>query len=143
MTQHFSFCKILVAGFLAVAFSPVVMAQTPSAKPAVGDAKPSAPQDGKPADPAEQPLTAAQLAKIKSVLAPYRAGGLTADDAKLIKRTLRDAGMRRGRALGDALLAAGFDPRRLDELDPPPARPPRDGKEGGALMKPPIGNAPK
>jgi hypothetical protein len=143
MTQHFSFCRILLAGFLAVAINTVVLAQAPSVKPVVGDAKPSALQDSKPADPAEQPLTAAQLAKIKSVLAPYKAASLTMDDAKIIKRTLRDAGLRRSRTLGDALLAAGFDPRRLNELDPPPARPPRNGNESGAPTEQSAGNAPK
>jgi hypothetical protein len=143
MNQHFSFCKILATCVLALAISTVTGAQTPSAKSAGGDAKPSSPQNGKPADRPEEALTTAQLAKIKSVLAPYRAASLTADDAKLIKRTLRDAGIRRSRALGDALLAAGFDPRRLDELDPPPARPPQDGNNSGAPNKPFAGNVPK
>lgn len=143
MNQHFSFCKILAASVLALAISTVAIAQTPSAKSAGGDAKPSSPQDAKPADRPEEALTAAQLAKIKSVLAPYKAASLTAGDAKLIKRTLRDAGIRSSRALGDALLAAGFDPRRLDELDPPPARPPQDGNNSGAPTKPSAGNAPK
>jgi hypothetical protein len=143
MNQHFSFCKILAVGVLALAISTLAMAQTPSAKSAGGDAKPSTPQDGKPADRPEEALTAAQLAKIKSVLASYKAASLTADDAKLIKRTLRDAGIRRSRALGDALLAAGFDPRRLDELDPPPARPPHDGKDSGTPTKLSAGNVPK
>jgi hypothetical protein len=143
MNQHFSFCKILAASVLALAISTVAMAQTPSAKSAGGDAKSTAPQDGKPGDRPEEALTAAQLAKIKSVLAPYNAASLKADDAKLIKRTLRDAGIRRSRALGDALLAAGFDPRRLDELDPPPARPPQDGSDSGAPTKQSATKAPK
>lgn len=143
MSQHFSFCKILASCFLALAISTVTGAQTPSAKSAGGDAKPSSPQNGKPADRPEAVLTAAQLAKIKSVLAPYKPASLSADDAKLIKRTLRDAGIRRSRALGDALLAAGFDPRRLDELDPPPARPPQDGNNSGAPAKLSAGTAPK
>lgn len=143
MNQHFSFCKILAASVLALAISTAAMAQTPSAKSAGVDAKPFTPQNGKPADRPKEALTAAQLAKIKSVLAPYKAASLTADDAKLIKRTLRDAGMRRSRALGDALLAAGFDPRRLDELDPPPARPPNDNNNTGALTKPSVTKASK
>jgi hypothetical protein len=145
MNQHFSFCKKLAAAISMAAVVGVATAQTPSAssRPIAGDTKSSAPPNGKPADRPEEALTAAQLAKIKSVLAPYKAASLTADDAKLIKRTLRDAGIRRSRALGDALLAAGFDPRRLDELDPPPARPPHDGKDSGVPTKPSAGNAPK
>lgn len=142
MTHHFSFCKIMAASVLALAMSAIASAQAPSAKPASGDTKPFIAQDGKPPDRPEEVLTDAQRAKIKSVLAPYKAASLTADDAKLIKRTLREAGIRRSRALGDALLAAGFDPRRLDELDPPPARPPRDGNNSGTPAKPSTGNAP-
>jgi hypothetical protein len=143
MNQNFPFCKILVASVLALAISTVAMAQTPSAKSAGGDAKPSTPQNGKPADRPEDVLTAAQLAKIKSVLAPYKAASLTADEAKLIKRTLRDAGIRRSRALGDALLAVGFDPRRLDELDPPPARRLPNGNDSGTPTKQSADNTPK
>ena len=153
MNQYFSFCNTLVASVLALAISVAALAQTQtqtqtrSAKSGGGDAKLSTPQNSKPGeraeDPAEQALTAEQLAKLKSVLAPYKAASLKVADAKLIKRTLRDAGMRRSRALDAALLAAGFDPRRLDELDPPPARPPQDGNGGGAPTKPSDPKAPK
>ena len=83
--------------------------------------------------PAQGP-TAAELAKVKAVLAPYKSASLTADDAKLIKRTLRDAGMRRSAALDAAITAAGFSPARLDELDPPPPRP----APGQAALPPPA-----
>ena len=119
MSQGFSFRRILAVGVLALTISTVAIAQTPFAKAAGGDAKSSTPLAGKPVDRPEEALTAAQLAKIKSVLAPYKAASVTADDAKLIKRTLRDAGIRPSRASGDALPAAGFDWRRLDTLDPP------------------------
>ena len=151
MNQYLSFCNRLVASVFALAISVAALAQTqtptPSAKSGGGDAKPSTPQNSKPGeraeDRAEQALTAEQLAKLKSVLAPYKAASLKVADAKLIKRTLRDAGMRRSRALDAALLAAGFDPRRLDELDPPPARPPQDGNGDGAPTKPSDPKAPK
>ena len=155
MNQYFSFCNMLMASVLALAISVAALAQTqtptptqtPSAKSGGGDAKPSTPQNSKPGERAEyraeQALTAEQLAKLKSVLAPYKAASLKVADAKLIKRTLRDAGMRRSRALDAALLAAGFDPRRLDELDPPPARPPQDGNDGDALTKQSAPKAPK
>ena len=74
-----------------------------------------------------QSLTTGQLTKIKDVLAPYKSGSLTADDAKLIKRTLRDAGIPRSPALESALTAAGFSPAKLDQLDPPPPRPTEGG----------------
>ena len=70
-----------------------------------------------------QALTTAQLAIVTKVLAPYKPANLTADDAKLIKRTLRDSGLPRSPALDAAMNAAGFSPARLDQLDPPPPRP--------------------
>ena len=125
MTHHFSFCKIMAASVLALAMSVIALAQAPLAKPASGDTKPFIAQDGKPPDRPEEVLTDAQRAKIKSVLAPYKAASLTADDAKLIKRTLREAGIRRSRKMK------------------PPARPPRDGNDSGTPAKPSTGNAPK
>ena len=71
-----------------------------------------------------QALTAAELSKVKSILAPYKSAALTTNDAKLIKRTLRDAGLRRSPALDAALNSAGFSAAKLDQLDPPPPRPP-------------------
>lgn len=70
-----------------------------------------------------QALTTAQLAIVTKVLAPYKPASLTADDAKLIKRTLRDSGLPRSPALDAAMNAAGFSPAKLDQLDPPPPRP--------------------
>jgi hypothetical protein len=64
---------------------------------------------------------------VKAILAPYKAASLTVDDAKAIKRALRDAGMRPSRALEEALRVNGFSAQRLDELDPRPPRPPREG----------------
>lgn len=94
---------------------------------------PARPASASAAAPAQK-LTAAELAKVKSVLAPYKSAILTADDAKLIKRTLRDAGMRRSAALDAAITAAGFSPARLDELDPQPPRP----APGQAPLSPPA-----
>ena len=88
-----------------------------------------------------QALGAADMAKIKTILAPYKPAGLTADDARTIKRTLRDAGFRRSRELDAALVAAGFSPEKMDVLDPPPP-PPRPPGEG-ALLPPPPSTAPK
>jgi hypothetical protein len=78
---------------------------------------------GKPVGgPPGRALTDAELAKVKSVLAPYKAASLTTEDAKTIKRTLRDVGLRKSRELDAALMASGFSPEKLDLLDPPPPR---------------------
>ena len=78
-------------------------------------------------------MSVEQVAKVKSVLSAYKAASLTADDAKAIKRALRDAGMRHSPALDQAITAAGFSPARLEALDPRPAQPPAGGDgPGGA-----------
>jgi hypothetical protein len=79
-----------------------------------------------PPPPLDLVLTSDQLAKVKTVLAKYKANSLTVEDAKTIKRTLRDLGMRKSKGLDDALNAAGFSPQKLDALDPPPPRPPEE-----------------
>ena len=84
--------------------------------------------------PTMLPLTAAELAKVKTVLAPYKPASLSVEDAKTIKRSLRNAGLRRSRELDAALVAAGFSPEKLDLLDPPPPRP---AGEGAAPPPPP------
>ena len=76
-------------------------------------------------------LTAEQTAKVKSVLAAYKPDKLTADDAKAIKRALREAALRPNRALGEAIRAAGFSPDKLEQLDPRPPGPPPDGAPPG------------
>ena len=68
-------------------------------------------------------LGAEQIAKLKVILAPYKAAALKPDDAKAIKRASRDAGMRPGPALDKALADSGFSAERLEALDPRPARP--------------------
>jgi hypothetical protein len=82
-------------------------------------------------------LGAEQVAKVKAVLAPYRPGSLNVDDAKAIKRALRDAGMRPSPALDQALRAEGFSAERLDQLDPRPPGPP-----GGGERRPDGGSPP-
>ncbi len=88
----------------------------------------------RPGAPPMQNLTAEQLAKIKTVLASYKPTSLTTDDAKNIKRTLRDTGIRPGPALDKALSEAGFSAEKLDALAPPPPRP---AGEGNAPPPPP------
>lgn len=106
----------MIVGVMAVAIAP---AHAQTAAPSA-----SRPQAGQPPDDRAAALTAAQLAKVKSVLAAYKPAALTADDAKAIKRTFRDAGMRHSSALDEAITDAGFSTARLEALDP---RPPGDG----------------
>jgi Raf kinase inhibitor-like YbhB/YbcL family protein len=70
-------------------------------------------------------LTAPQTEQVKVILSKYKAETLTADQAKAIHEAFREAGIRGGPAMGDAIKAAGFDPEKLRDLAPPP------GREGG------------
>jgi hypothetical protein len=107
----------------------------PSARPAAAGASQARAADAPGAPPA-QTLTAEQLAKVKSVLAAYKLGALTTEDAKMIKRTLRDAGMRPGPALHKAMSDQGFSAARLDVLAPPPPRPAGEGPPPPPPAKP-------
>ena len=109
----------MIVGVMAMAIAP---AHAQTAAPSA-----SRPQAGQPPDDRAAVLTAAQLAKVKSVLAAYKPAALTADDAKAIKRAFRDAGIRHTPALDKAITDAGFSPARLEVLDPRPPRPPGDG----------------
>ena len=67
-------------------------------------------------------LSEGQKAAVKSILSKYHAATLTADDAKAIHRAFRDAGVKSGPGLNEAVTSAGFDSDRLRDLDPPPSR---------------------
>lgn len=84
---------------------------------------------GKAGDPAT--LTDDQKSSVKSILSKYNASTLTADDAKAIHKAFRDAGLRAGPGLNDAVNSAGFNPYKLRDLDPPPDKksPREDGGE--------------
>jgi phosphatidylethanolamine-binding protein (PEBP) family uncharacterized protein/Spy/CpxP family protein refolding chaperone len=69
-----------------------------------------------------QPLTAEQKAKVKVILSRYEADSLTAKDAKAINTAFREAGLRNGPGLQEAIKEADFVPERISELDPPPDR---------------------
>ena len=71
----------------------------------------------------DQDLTAAQQQKIKTILAGYDSEKLTAADAKAINNAFREAGLRNGPGLQQAIIAAGFVPEKISALDPPPDRP--------------------
>lgn len=87
--------------------------------------KPPPGPDRQPPGPPEdrQPLTAEQKAQVKAILSRYDESSLTAKDARAINDAFRAAGLRGGSALQEAIEEAGFDPRKISELDPPPDRP--------------------
>jgi len=68
-------------------------------------------------------LTNEQKAQVKSILSKFNAAALTAADAKAINEAFRNAGLRNGPELLDAIKSAGFVPERIGELAPPPDRP--------------------
>ena len=108
----------------ALSALPVIAQTSQSSNSASKNAPPANTGGGQP--PA-QTLTAEQLAKVKSVLAAYKPATLTVEDAKTIKRTFRDAGIRPGPAISKALSDAGFSAEKLDALAPPPPRPANEG----------------
>jgi hypothetical protein len=114
---------LLLAGAITAAPSVAQSVAAPNPPPRAE----AGPQDRSPVT-----LTAEQVAKVKSVLAAYKPASLSVDDAKAIKRALRDAGMRHSTALDAAITAAGFSPERLEALDPRPPRPPAGGDAPGA-----------
>jgi hypothetical protein len=71
-------------------------------------------------------LTDAQKAAVKSILSKYNASKLTANDAKAIHRAFRDAGLKAGPGLNEAVTDAGWNPDKLRDLDPPPDMKARD-----------------
>jgi Spy/CpxP family protein refolding chaperone len=72
-----------------------------------------------------QTLTDAQKEQVKVILSKYDANTLTPGQARAIHEAFRQAGLRGGPAMGDAIRAAGFDPGKLRDLAPPP------GQDGG------------
>lgn len=70
-----------------------------------------------------QSFTTEQKTQVKNILAKYNPAALTTDDAKAIRRALRDIGIRGGPEEDSLLISAGFDPETLKKLDPPPNRP--------------------
>jgi hypothetical protein len=115
-----NFLKLSAISLALCVLASVAVHGQSASSPRVANDKPTA-------APTAQALTAAELAKVKAVLTPYKPASLTAEDAKTIKRTLRDAGLRKSRELDAALLASGFSPEKLDQLDPPPPRPAGEG----------------
>lgn len=69
--------------------------------------------------PPSRPLTEEQKSLVESTLAEYDAESLTTEDAKEILNTFREAGIRPGKELREAIEAAGFDEQALFELGRP------------------------
>ncbi len=61
-------------------------------------------------------------AKVQGILANYNADNLTKEDATAINNAFREAGIRKGPAQRQAIIAAGFSPQSISSLDPPPER---------------------
>ncbi len=89
-----------------------------------------------PQPPASRPLTEEQKSLVESTLAEYDAESLTTEDAREILTTFREAGIRPGKELREAIEAAGFDEQELLELGRPAGAPqgPR-GPRGGQAMQ--------
>ena len=108
-------CTLILAAGLAIAQAPNQDRGRPPPPPG---------EDRPPGAPPPLVLTSAEQAKVKSVLSAYKPATLTAEDARALKRALRDAGLRRSPALDDALQTAGFSPAKMESLDPRPPGPP-------------------
>ena len=136
-SRHAWCCIAFTACALLSAATPAHGAANAAQRPAAAAEARDRSEDRNPA-----PLSAEQVAKVKAVLAAYKPATLKADDAKAIKRALRDAGLRHNAALDKAITDAGFSPQRLEELDPRPAHPPGSlgppGAQGGGSATPPA-----
>ena len=96
-----------------------------------------APKPGGGDSPREtETFTADQKAKVKDILSKYDATTLTADQAKAIHESFRNAGLRGGAALNDAVQAAGFAPDKLRDLAPPPSADGEQAQNGDSRPEP-------
>lgn len=68
------------------------------------------------------PISETQKTEVKKILSGYDKSALTAEQAKAIHRAFKEAGIRGGPSLNEAVKDAGFDPKKLRDLDPPPDR---------------------
>ncbi|MCX6935945.1 MAG: Spy/CpxP family protein refolding chaperone, partial [Verrucomicrobia bacterium] len=96
------------------------------------------PRDGGPGEVGSgksEALTAVQQEQVKAILSKYDARTLTADQAKAIHEAFRQAGLRGGPQINDAVKAAGFDPDRLRDLAPPQGQGSREGGDERQVSK--------
>lgn len=73
-------------------------------------------------DASAQQLTDAQIKQVALILSKYKPDSLTAEVARAMNEEFRDAGLRRGAGLKEAIEAAGFDTWKISTLYPPPAK---------------------
>jgi hypothetical protein len=112
-----SIVRSVVAICISIAAGRFAAAQT-----AQGERPPRPPAREQPAEDDARPLSAEQKRQVKTILSRYVASKLTAEDARAINDAFRGAGLRRSRGLQEAIVEAGFDPRKISALAPPPAR---------------------
>lgn len=122
--------KTFTTMMIAVCMTSTMLAfAEPANEPKPDDQRPSRPEQGR---QGPETLTEAQIEQVRQILSDHDAASLNAEDARAIHTAFREAGLRGGPALNQAVETAGFDPDRLRELAPPPdaARPHNNGKRG-------------
>ncbi len=75
-----------------------------------------------------QTYTKSQKNEVAAILAEYDSSSLTEEDALTINEAFRDAGLKRGPELRQAIEDAGFDAELLGSLAPPPPEGPPPGE---------------
>ncbi|HEY9075849.1 MAG TPA: hypothetical protein VIO61_04860 [Anaerolineaceae bacterium] len=75
-------------------------------------------------------LTDEDKQKIQDILAQYDPENVSAEDAKAIFKAFRDAGIRPGAGMKEAIEAAGFDAEALRAQGMPEPPPPPEGRGG-------------
>jgi hypothetical protein len=78
--------------------------------------------------PTAQALTDDQKEKIQSILSQYDPSNITADDAKAIFKSFKDAGIQPAAGMKEAITTAGFDADKLRSLARPEGGPPPGGQ---------------
>ena len=104
----------LIIVSLGVLFYTYAMAEGPDVRKTADDGQ------GKVQAAEDQQLSNEQSDKIKSILSAYDPATITASDAKAIHNAFREAGIRKGPGMLEAVKAVGFDHEKLRSLDPPP-----------------------
>ena len=76
-------------------------------------------------------LTEDQINIVKEILSNYDSDNITVEDALAMNEEFRDAGIRGGHALNDAIESMGFDTKEIRELAPPKENRENDGPNNG------------
>lgn len=85
------------------------------------------------------PLTSDQKSQLQAILSQFDPAKVTADDAKSIFKSLREAGIRPSQEVNDLMSAAGFDTDQLGKLAKPQGH---NGHHGHHGVKPKEGQDP-